>query len=318
MPPAVGTLKRAGVVLLDYSTAANFRQENSVIYVSNDWEELVTLLSDSKLFLESQRIAFRDKFGTLVPTPPRWTLKEPHTIVIVPLLGEASQAVRTISLVRPDLRDNLQKALHEVRREVNYNWLYDTLGGFLDEAFGGPGFIVEYAIDTGVVWIRYHRPKTKPSVRYSGKLTPATIGNILVDNVGGGLARTGAASLHFDIGMRSDERAKFAVDYIEEPNFAAPSFASNLCVGDCVTASPGPNLDRTQPVRVQKPPAFLNDPLDQFGPTVVMEIGAADSDPCCVCLGIMLREAEMGSSGTEVTSYYMSDAVFKLYCDEQC
>lgn len=318
MPPAVGTLKRAGVVLLDYSTAANFRQENSVIYVSNDWEELETLLSNSKLFLESQRIAFRDKFGTPVPTPPRWTLKEPHTIVIVPLLGEASQAVRTISIVRPDLRDNLQKALHEVRREVNYNWLYDKLDGFLDEAFGGPGFIVEYAIDTGVVWIRYHRPKTKPKVRYAGKLTPATIGNILVDNVGAAPSRTGAASLHFDIGMRSDERAKFAVDYIEQPNFLAPTFSTDLSVGDCVTASPGPNLERSQPLRAPKAPSFLNDPLDPFGPSVVMEIGVDGGDPCCVCLGIMLREAGMNPEGTQVTSYYMSDAIFKLYCGKEC
>ncbi|MBV6504270.1 MAG: hypothetical protein AKCLJLPJ_02386 [Fimbriimonadales bacterium] len=318
MPPAVGTLKRAGVVLLDYSTAANFRQENSVIYVSNDWEELARLLGKSKRFLDGLPGIFRDRPGTPVPTPAGWTINEPHTIVIVPILGELSQAVRTISIVRPDLRKELQKVLGEVRHTIRYDFLYEKLDPFLDEAFGGPGFIVEYAIETGVAWIRYHRPKQPTPVRYKGTLTPATVGNILVDNVGTAPLRTGTASLHFDIGMDPGERANFAVDYIEQPNFAAASFSTKILVGDCVTAPPGPNMSRTVPIKPTPAPIFLNDPLDPFGPSAVMEIGVDGGDPCCVCLGIMLREAEMDPSGTEVTSYYMSDAIFKLYCDKEC
>lgn len=318
MPTVTGPLQRAGVVLLDYSTAPNFRQENSVIYISNDWDELVTLLTDSKLFLESLRITFRDKAGTSLATPTRWTIKEPHTIVLAPLLDEPSQTVRTISIVRPDLRDRLEEAMKAEHGAFNYAELYETLDNFLDDIFGGPGFIVEYAIDTAVAWIRYRRPKQKSPVRHTGTLTPATIGNILADIGTSAHSRTGAACLHFDIGMLPEERAKFAVDYIEDPAFAATRIASNLSVAECIAAGPGAKLERSVPTKVLKAPTFLSDPLDRFGPSVIMEVAPMEAPPCCVCVGATLREAEWNQTTGEVTKYYMSCALLKIYCNKTC
>ena len=189
-------LGKAALVPLDYGS----RDENSVLFLSDQYDDLLDLLVSPMPFIGNARGAFRQ-----VP-PPDWVLEKPITVILTPGDVPGTKAIQLLQMLNgfeasadAGLMNLTIEKFASIAREV-----------YLDK---GVAYLAEFAINTRVLSIVYGPPPVGGPY-FTGTYLPAT------------LSRIGAnyGYLHFDVETTSGtkpvdaayNRAFVALDFIED------------------------------------------------------------------------------------------------------
>jgi len=261
---------KAGLVPLDYGA----RDENSVLFYSSEWDDLLDLLTYPQRFIANVRGAFRQ-----VP-PPDWNLGLPITIILIPGTVPSTTAISAFLFLQDGAGFSAESVLDM------------SLAGFataVEKLYQTKGiaYLAEFAIDTRALTIVYGTPPAR-SAHFSGQFLPATLNRI----------GTTYGYLHFDVdgGLRPTpelaaySRACVALDFIEDRQRILGKLLTGSGIMDRATqiASAGSVLSRSATAS----PISSGDTLQgsSLPPTVVMESVLPDpgsTDPgsyyTCVC-----------------------------------
>lgn len=266
--------------------------EDSIIYVSTDWNELSDLLTNPVVFLGAKG---------MINSPLQWRLKPKSTVLLEPFDAHATSALRFVGMFKQLGVKSPSSSGQDAKKIAS------------DELSDG-AFIAEFALNTRVLVIRYKLPnkfevpdpQEPASARhYQGRFTEATY--IAIEG-------SGCGNVHFDIekeaGMSEVNRAAVAVDMIENPH---RTFSR---LGDHIhnTARLGA-LDPAQPLVLQRSTETIS-PKYTFSsvrPHIVMENLSHFEHPesCGVCIDGQTYEVCSGDPETCV--WYIDGVMFKCY-----
>ncbi len=261
---------KAGLVPLDYGA----RDENSVLFYSSEWDDLLDLLTYPQRFIANVRGAFRQ-----VP-PPDWNLGVPITVILIPGSVPSTTAISAFLFLQEGVGFSTESVLDM------------SLAGFATAAeklyqTKDVAYLAEFAIETRVLSVVYGPPPTG-SAHFTGQFLPATLNRI----------GTTYGYLHFDVdgGIRPTSelaaysRACVALDFIEDRQRILNKLITGSGIMDRATqvATAGSVLSRSDTAT----PISVGDTLQgsSLPPTVVMESVLPDpgsTDPgtyyTCVC-----------------------------------
>lgn len=199
----------ATIVPLDYEQG---REEFAVVFVCHDWSELTCLLEDPECYLKKKGEKFGqkpvDNPGGAIP----WEVQSPVTILFE-WAGSNPDALRH-TLASATQLQSAPNAVSENIGALDVSSFIDQapkVRAELDTIFAVGVFIVDFAVRTRTITVRYHPPVSSSSAPIdSDALTDSTL-------VPQGPQEAGyAASLHFDIGDTAAQRAGFVVKYLED------------------------------------------------------------------------------------------------------
>lgn len=288
---------KAGLVPLDYGT----RDENSVLFYSSEWDDLLDLLTYPQRFIANVRGAFRQ-----VP-PPDWTLGSPMTIILVPGSVPSTTALTAFLLLQGGAGFTTESVLDM------------SLGAFanaVEKLYTSKhvAYLAEFAIETRVLTIVYGPPPTGAGY-FTGQFLPATLNRI----------GTAYGYLHFDVDggptptpeLAAYSRACVAMDFIEDRQRILNRLVSGSGIMDRSTqiANAGSVMSRSDTAT----PISVGDTLrgSSLLPTVVMESVLPDPTApnpgayyTCVCgqAAVLITAQDEGSS-----TFTVCDLLLKGY-----
>jgi hypothetical protein len=197
----------------------------SVLYVTEDWEELEDLLYAPSSFFD---INSRDwtQSGVLpngkeLKEPFDWTLLRPSSVVLQ-WIGDSGSTLHTFApiiaeKIMPELSDEGGGALTEEEKAARIDEFYrllsepKSLAQRVMEDYPNGLIIAQFAIDTSTLLLMYSPPAKAPEPKFRGTYTNATLCKIL-PNLESSIGMT--STVHFDIGRGPLVRAQFICDYL--------------------------------------------------------------------------------------------------------
>jgi len=228
-------MRKATIIPLDYTLEGKpTRKEHSIVYVSQDWEELEDLLTVPIEFMRTMQQRWPQVIGGSSDGPPiDWELIAPVNATISCGYADATNMLLMSQYLQ--LEPFLPLATEAKEEAVAGNQqvyvgpfnpvIWDHVDGlvykFIDE-FKEGSFYAEFAPRTSTLNIKYYppqkcfkrfaasilNPKSEPDPsRMNKEFTRATLGIIGKVN--------GVGTVHFDIGDSPEDRAKFILDHIE-------------------------------------------------------------------------------------------------------
>jgi len=301
------------------------KPENSLIYFSTDWAELVRLIQNPVVFMGAKG---------MINSPTSWTLRTDTTIIIAPFDSSDQSTLFFASLVAPlaleaaivelknkdhSLVDPLPPTSLPQLASITRNLMY---GSHSDEVVDG-GFVAEFALITGVLNILYVVPSqfVNPDkdedlalTKFKGALTAAThIGQPLPDP----LKTIGEfGNVHFDIEKdaardQEKDRGALILDAIENPHRVFSRLGDHTCkkavFGDVEEGANTLQFDAGQ--ATIKPANYTFGPVR---PTMVVEKAspAVAPDPCGVCVDGQTHQNADGS-------WSIRGVIYKCYMPPQ-
>jgi hypothetical protein len=280
--------------------------ENSIIYISEEWEDLRKLLISPTEFLGAEGMKCSDL---------RWSLLANCTVILehmessdlTTLRFGASKNTRPDGVPAGGGGETGDQAIAKMAQQVR-----DKLNG---PAAGGNGsFMAEFAVYTKTLYIRYQLPpkyrfpqpkEPKDKCRFKGNLEPPTLVSIDQQFLG---------NLHFDIerriGFNETHRADQILDFIENPyrvfNSLKPHTLKIATPGN-VDSAPGVALThKLNPVTTQRPYFF-----SEVRPTIIIE-GASRPDlpdESGICIDGQTVEVDING----VPHWCISGVLYKSY-----
>jgi|GEM_PF-4077988 len=314
IPPPLPEKSRASLVPLDFGDG---RQELSLVFISYEWHDLVSIIRDPVKFFA----ASGSSWNQITPggeDPYEWDLLSDCTLVLEWIGGSSSSIYRSLAMA-PGAGEDSTPTPADLKDP-------ETLKKVLDKHYPTGVIHAEFALNTRILYIKYHPCPTdglRPR-RFSGKYTSST----LVKHVPADPAGYVGASVHFDIGQNLVQRARFVVDYLEDwigvVNEAISAQGTTFRTGEANHVEKGGTIEIKAPVEAT-PPTLQADP-DNGYPTVIVESRAAKAtapaaltsaakpvltadygdDPCQVCIeinGVLVNPTTMNSGTTVVKCY---------------
>jgi hypothetical protein len=301
---------KAAMLPLEYG---GIRDEMTVTYVSHDWEELASLLYDPAEFFRLAEPCWpQEPPEPCVKKTYPWRLLTPTTIVLEYAAKSVTRAARLLVLtagkrVSEDKDEGSGSSLQEepipirvIRPAEDHGLKEDKaflqlehLTRWLYEEFPEGGFVAEFAILTGTLFVNYiPNPNTSQSnktrQRFRGTFTNSSMVTMGITYTRDRIDYT-IGSMHVDIGSSALHRTQFVHDLLEDSgkalSWAANAHEGGFRLGKAYLKKKG---------EVIKPvPCALHEPL-KFGmrlndfPSVVIEHGSVaaavrDLDQCAVC-----------------------------------
>ena len=178
-------MERATIVPLDYGGG---RVENSVLYFSDEWDGLKDLLVDPV-----DRVAQLERsFGQHIGDKHPFKLESPTTVVLDHVLSRFEFLAQMAGFLSIDIPLSESKI--------------DALAHRLRDRFPGGCFLVEFAIETHILRIRYLPPANVGNPHFTDPIMQPTLA--LVEG-------TTLGDLHFDIKGDPTRRAELVMDFID-------------------------------------------------------------------------------------------------------
>lgn len=271
----------ATIVKLDYG---HQDPEFSLILVPDRWSDLVELLELPYEYLRKARQTFTHDSSA---SDHYWDVYGPLTIILDPLtvpsrtsaegLRVLSTAVRQRGGIFTAVANNLDGLIPNWQARTHFDWKDQVqvackpVDGVAKTDIPCPGFfVVEYALVTRVMVIRYVPPALHPTY-FKNSITPVTFSDFLV-NLPSGAAKPREAFMHFDLINPKESytpqnvalmKAQFAADYVVDPIETLKSVTkltnARIEMGGAsfryhyTAAMYGRSADLTKPVGVQQP-----------------------------------------------------------------
>lgn len=237
-------IRKVAVQTLDYDE----RVEYTVLYFTNDWRELTTLLAGPRAFYRNLQSEFPYAEGTDAKAQLPWRFSD----------GPVTAVIRN-SLNRPEAGAKV----FSIATDEPFEAFVDMTPG--EQIMGAPesvhkgAFLAEFAIDTRTLLITYCPPRIPPEEpTYRGVYSRVNLalGSTATQperNANRDMTRD-YGSLHFDITQDVLARAQFVVSFIEDPHGVcnvlmegARSAQRPLTVGNQTFASPGDRVAIAKP-----------------------------------------------------------------------
>lgn len=202
-------IRRLAIQTLDYVE----RKEYTLLYFSNDWNELVELLRRPRKFYSDLQLSFPYDADTEDDAKLSWEFAPgPITAVIRNSLNRPEATAKVFSFA------SSEKSFESFFADVDGPTLNDAPPEVHDGAF-----LAEFALSTRTILITYCPPRQERATknRYKGELSRVNLAlgsmPLSVASEAGENVIRDYGSLHFDVQQDELERAKFAVAYLEDP-----------------------------------------------------------------------------------------------------
>jgi hypothetical protein len=287
---------RATLVPLDYE---NNRFEMSVLYVTENWEELEGILYAPSSFFDMNALDWTQSGilpnGHKLEEPFPWTLLRPAE-AIIQWIGDSGANLHTFAPILAEKMVPIVEGEDPATRAERVEEFRALLGAprelavQLQEEYPTGLIIAQFAIDTRTLLIIYSPPKETPAQKYRGSFTNATLCKIM-PNTPSEFGMT--STVHFDIGPSVLGRAQFACDYItrwietlELATRITPE--KHLSLHSAKLVPRGGEIVVHPVARAEQDLTFGLPPYGPQYPTLFME-GMAGPDPlqpCLVCVEV--------------------------------
>lgn len=293
MPSYGSPEDRATLVPLDYE---NNRFEMSVLYVTEDWEELEDLLYAPSSFFD---INSRDwtqsgilPNGKPLEEPFDWTLVRPASVVLQ-WIGDSGANLHTFAPILAEKLVPMGEGEDEearAARVAEFRALLTDPKAMANRVMAEypTGLIIaQFAIDTKTLLVMYSPPEKAPATKFDGQFTNATLCKIL-PNLAPEFGMT--ATVHFDIGRSVLGRAQFACDYITHwietlQKATKITDEKHLSLHNAKLVPRGGDIVVLPISRAIKDLEFELSPYGPQYPTVYMEgMSGPGLTPCLVCV----------------------------------
>lgn len=204
-------VRKLAIQTLDYDE----RIEYTLLYFTNDWSELIGLLTEPRAFYKRlfEEFGYDDSTDRHARLP--WVFANgPITAVIRNSLNRPEATAKMFSIASNEPFENFSIDQTLIDDSSLESMLIDAA----PEQVHKGAFLAEFALDTRTLLITYCPPRVKPqSSTYKGVYSRV---NIALSSTRAGtpddLTRD-YGSLHFDITQDATARAEFAVAFLENP-----------------------------------------------------------------------------------------------------
>jgi hypothetical protein len=271
-----GVVKNAIAAVLPLQYTVD-RTEHSIVYKSLEWDDLQWLLLDPVQFFADEEDLWRPATAAAeLPFLP-WALLPPVTLVLEHAAASARSLTTFAAESDAEISELFGTAMLGVptRDEQQFEIL-----GTLHGRHPGGAFTAEFAADTSTLRVQYLPPKNPGGHRYRRQIDcPTHVESML-------MGRKTHGTVHFDIGCSPAHRARFLMDYIENPGRICDILSGDERMRTTTVqyATPG------EPIEIPDESRFGVGSQVRFVPpralsnrTVVVE-GLSDVEPACVCV----------------------------------
>jgi hypothetical protein len=333
----------ASIIPLDYSTPDQTRLEFSIGFLSTDWESLQELLSTPESFLADRQDLWpqENELPERIGQRVKWKLLTPIMMHVAPARGSLPAVIKSARSLGLSVSEAQNEAKQAVSADQVIAKMAEILSKKVSDLAPEGAYLAEFAPYTYHLKIHYWPPNwcsaataasaadptgTPPDGRNNDPYTKATLGLIGETDVAG--------TLHFDIGMGNEVRAKFIMDHIENcartcqklnTEFEELFLVNTEFVPEGETITVRELGSQThKPINIlQTPSAAPTAAIDSRAPSVrlaqdatstpevtfptIIVDGVSNSDGCYICTLMDVTDTP--------SAYVCGDIDMKIYCD---